>query len=152
MSAQPGMDKTYRSQATPPPYQGASSVDDSASVGSLLKQLAHEATAMLRNEVALARSEARESMQSTKNGVAAVATGGVVALGGFVVLLMAGVYALATTMALWLSALIVGAVVLLAGVLMIQAGKKKFSSDELRPERTIDSLHKSTDAIRGRSP
>ena len=122
-----------------------------APVGGLLRELAHEVPSLLTKEIALAKSEARESLRVTKAGLAAVATGGAVSMAGLVVLLFAAVYALATVMALWLSALIVGAAVMLIGYVMVQAGKKKFESESLRPNRTINSLHKDHDAIRGRT-
>lgn len=126
---------------------GASSQD--ASIGTLLRELAHEVPALLTKEVALAKSEMRENIRETKEGVAAVATGGAVAMSGLVVLLMAVVYALSNVMAPWLAALLVGAGALLIGYAMVSAGKKKFNSDSLRPDRTVDSLRKDKNAIRG---
>ena len=122
------------------------------SVGTLLKQLMREVPALLTNEIALAKSEMRENMQQTKAGMASVATGGAVLMGGFVMLLLAGVYALSNVVAPWLAALIVGAVATLIGFAMVQAGKKKLQSESLRPDRTIDSLRRDKDTIRGRTP
>ena len=107
------------------------------SVGTLLKQLMREVPALLTNEIALAKSEMRENMQQTKAGMASVATGGAVLMGGFVMLLLAGVYALSNVVAPWLA---------------VQAGKKKLQSESLRPDRTIDSLRRDKDTIRGRTP
>lgn len=121
-----------------------------ASVGHLLKELLHEGTSMLTNEVALAKSEARETMRTTKEGAAAVGSGGAVALSGFIILLLGAVYGLSNVMAPWLAAVIVGGVVTFAGLAMVQAGKKKFRSESLRPEHTMHSLHKDKEAIRGR--
>nr|MBA2238751.1 phage holin family protein [Lysobacter sp.] len=80
-----------------------------------------------------------------------VATGGAVAASGLIVLMFAAVYALSEVMAPWLAALIVGAVGLLIGYAMVQAGKKKFDAEALRPERTLHSLDKDKNAIRGRT-
>lgn len=151
MNAQPrtngnGQSATYTSI----PSASATAGDD-ASIGTLLKQLVREVPALLTNEVALAKSEARDSMRQTKEGVAAVASGGAVLLGGFIVLLMAAVYALSTMLAPWLAALIVGGVVSFVGLAMLEAGKKKFRADKLRPDHTLSSLHKDKDAIRGRT-
>lgn len=134
----------------PQPGNGHGTTD--ATVGVLLRELAHEVPSLLTKEVALAKSEARETMRATKAGVAAVATGGAVAMAGLIVLMFSAVYALSAVMALWASALIVGAAVLLIGYLMVQAGKKKFEAESLRPNRTLNSLHKDTNAIRGRTP
>lgn len=120
-----------------------------ASVGTLLKELAHEVPALLRNEIALAKSEMRENMQQMQKAVGEVATGGAIALAGLVVLLMAAVYALSNVMAPWLAALLVGAGALLAGFMLVSAGKRKLKNESLRPDRTMDSLRKDTSAIRG---
>lgn len=139
MSAQPGYNRDTTTNAS-----------DDKSIGELLKELAREVPAMLTNEVALAKSEARESMRAAKAGVAAVSTGGAVVLGGFIMLLLAAVYALSNVVEPWAAALIVGVVTMVVGLLMVQAGKKKFEKDSLRPEHTMNSLHKDKDTIRGR--
>ncbi|HEY4555202.1 MAG TPA: phage holin family protein [Lysobacter sp.] len=120
-----------------------------ASIGTLLRELAHEVPALLTKEVALAKTEMRENLRETREGVAAVATGGAVTLAGLVVVLMAVVYGLSNVMAPWLAALVVGAAAMLIGFGMMSAGKKKFDSDALRPDRTVDSLRKDKNAIKG---
>lgn len=120
-----------------------------ASIGSLLKELAHEVPALLRNEVALARSEMRDNLRDTGKAVGEIATGGAVAVAGLVVLLMAGVYALSEVMAPWLAALLVGAGALLVGYMMLAAGKRKLDSESLRPERSMESLRKDRNIVRG---
>lgn len=122
----------------------------SASISTLLKELAHEVPALVSKEAALARSEARETLRSTREGVGAVSAGGAVLLGGYIVLLIAAVYGLSNVMAPWLAALIVGAVATIAGLAMVEAGKKKFQSTSLRPDHTINSLRKDADAVRSR--
>ena len=133
------------------PADLASAPAQDASVGSLLKELAHEVPSLLTKEVALARSELRESMDTTRRGVAAVSMGGAVALGGFIVLLLAAVYALGNVVAPWLAALIVGGITLLVGLVMVESGKKEFKAETLKPHRTIDALHKDKTAIRERT-
>lgn len=146
MSAQPNFENR--------PNPAATRVDatEDASVGGLLKQLAREIPAMLTNEVALAKSEARESLRQGKEAAGAVLSGGAVAMAGFIILLLAAVYALSNVVAPWLAALIVGGVVTFAGFAMVQAGKKKFTEESMRPHHTLNSLHKDKDAIRGRTP
>jgi len=126
--------------------------EDDNSIGGLLRQLAHEIPMLFTKELALAKAEMRENLRATKAGVAAVATGGAVMLAGLVILLMAGVYGLATVLPAWLSALIVGAAALIVGWIMVSAGKKQFEPGSLKPDHTLHSLHKDADAIRGRTP
>lgn len=144
MSVRPDMPPSEASgpvPGAPPIAQG------DASVGSLLKQLAHEVPVLISKELALAKSEIRENLEATRRGVAAVATGGVVLLGGFLVLLLSAVYALGNVVELWLAALIVGGITLLAGLMMVQAGKKKFEAQAFTPDRTIDALRKDKNAL-----
>jgi hypothetical protein len=124
-----------------------------ASVGSLLKELAHEVPALLRGEVNLAKAEARLSLQAAQQAAAASAIAGAVATGGFIVLLLAAVYGLAEAadMELWLSALIVGTVALAVGMMMLQAAKTRLAEQSLVPRHTLDSLRRDKDALRGRT-
>lgn len=73
---------------------------------------------------------------------------GLLLLAGFIVLLMAVVYGLSTVMAPWLAALIVGVVVMVAGFVMVQSGKKQFEPSHFKPDRTLEALNKDQDALR----
>lgn len=78
--------------------------------------------------------------------VTSIAIAGAVLFSGFLVLLAAAVFGLnivlpaATTP--WLSALIVGGVVMLVGLIMLQAGRNKLKQESLMPSRTIASLRR----------
>lgn len=163
MSTQPGRDGRIhtagngnaRSQAHAQPNTPYTSVApdayDDATIGQLLKQLMREGSALVTNEVALAKSEAREAMEQTREGALAISAGGLVAFSGFIVLLLAAVYGLSTVMAPWAAALIVGALVTVIGAVMVSAGKRKFTAEALRPDHTMNSLHKDREAVRGRT-
>lgn len=141
MSEQRKFDTTYQTQTLHP--------EQDHSVGGLLRQLTREVPALFTKELALAKAELGESLRATKAGVASVATGGAVLLAGFIVLLLAGVYGLATMMPAWLAALIVGGIVVIIGMAMVAAGKKKFEASSFKPDRTIHSLNKDKEAVRG---
>jgi xanthine/uracil permease len=130
------------------PEPGLRAENDS-SVGGLLRQLTHEVPSLITKELALAKAELSESIRATKAGAASVATGGAVLLGGFIVLLMSAVYGLSKVMEPWLSALIVGGVVVVIGLIMVSAGKKKFEASSFKPERTIHSVNKDKEAVKG---
>lgn len=141
MSEQRKFDTTYQTQTL--------HTEQDHSVGGLLRQLTREVPALFTKELALAKAELGESLRATKAGVASVATGGAVLLAGFIVLLFAGVYGLATMMPAWLAALIVGGIVVIIGMVMVAAGKKKFEASSFKPDRTIHSLNKDKEAVRG---
>ena len=120
--------------------------NESSAVG-LIRQLAHEVPALLTKEMALAKAEIKETVETAKAGVAAVGMGAIVMFAGLIIVLLAAVYALANIMQPWLAALIVGAVAMVVGFIMIQSGKKQFDAFNLTPERTVNSLQKDKDAI-----
>lgn len=130
-------------QQTPP----VGTPENDSSVISLIRQLAHEVPALFTKELALAKAEISEAINTTKAGVAAVAGGAMVLFAGLIILLMAAVYALAMFMAPWLAALIVGVVVMVVGFVMVQSGKKQCDATHFTPERTVHSLQKDKEAI-----
>lgn len=123
--------------------------ENDTSVGGLLRRLTHEVPSLITKELALAKAEISESLRATKAGAGSVATGGAVLLGGFIILLMSAVYGLSNVVEPWLAALIVGAVVVVIGMIMVSAGKKKFEASSFKPERTIHSVNKDKEAVKG---
>ncbi len=123
-------------------------------VGTLLSDLAHEATDLVRSEVALARSEISDKVSQVGTGMESLVTSGVVLLGGFLVLLWALVLVFAeiiapwTTQA-WVAPLIVGAVLALIGYLMLRSATKRLRPANLVPERTTRSLRRDKEEIGG---
>jgi lipopolysaccharide export LptBFGC system permease protein LptF len=110
------------------------------SVASLLSDLARDFSLLIRQEVALAKAEASEKVGQLGMGIGMMAAGGFVAFAGLIVLMFAGVYALALVMEPWQAALIVGGVVTLLGLILVFVGKSKLSADKLTPQRTIQSI------------
>ena len=121
---------------------------DSRSLATLFKALAVDAAYLVRQEVALAKAEiaatAEEVMQASKW----LALGGAAAIGGALVLLAFLVVLLGQLLdeRFWLSSLIIGSVLLVAGGLMARHGAGKLSSRELRlaPAVQADSTAGST--------
>ncbi|MBE0402448.1 hypothetical protein CZ787_08310 [Halomonas citrativorans] len=122
-------------QNTPP--QGSS-------VGSLLATVMQEITSLVRNEAELAKAEVSEKTHQAMISLAAIAVAGVVLLGGFLTLLAALVFmlneVLPPDMTPWLSAIIVGVVVSVIGIVMLKSGLAKLQARNLVPDRTLHSL------------
>jgi uncharacterized membrane protein YqjE len=113
-------------------------------IGGLLRELAEGGTALVRQEVRLARLEVGEVALTVGKGTAFVALGGVLALLGGLSLL-AGIILLIGDQWLprdqyWLAALIV--VVLTGGIAawLVRRGKKALSPRELMPDETVATL------------
>lgn len=117
------------------------------SAGDLLRQLVVDVGMLFRKELALVASEVSQSLDEAKHGAQSMITGGAVLYAGVLLLLAAITLFIANFLALWLSALIVGAVVTVIGAIMVGAGKKRMSTHTLTPERTIASLRKDADAV-----
>ncbi|MCF5707555.1 phage holin family protein [Pseudomonas syringae] len=133
--------------STPPNTRQGSNPENETSVLSLIRQLAHEVPALVTKEMALVKAEFRESIRSTKQGATTVGIGAIIMLGGLIMVLLAGVYALSYVMDPWLAALIVGVAAMVIGFFMVQAGNKKLEPSNLVPERTASTLQKDKDAI-----
>jgi len=140
---------TTTTTTSDPTIEPGHRAENDSSVGGLLRQLTHEVPSLITKELALAKAEMSESIRATKAGAGSVATGGAVLLGGFIVLLMSAVYGLSNVVEPWLAALIVGAVVVVIGMIMVSSGKKKFQASSFKPERTIHSVNKDKEAVKG---
>jgi hypothetical protein len=117
------------------------------SLGSLIGDLAHETTSLLRKEVELAKLEMSEKIDKVTAAVTSMAAGGAVLYAGFLVFLIFLVAGLDTILdnwysTQWLAPLIVSVVVLAAGYFMLRAGQKKMETDALVPRRTLRSLQR----------
>jgi uncharacterized membrane protein len=91
-------------------YLSGRNPSDQEPASSLFSRLLGDASALVRNEIALAKSELHAAATNAKLGLAALAIASVVMLAGMMTLIAAIVLALAQVMQPWTAALIVGAV------------------------------------------
>src|SRR5690606_21061299 len=118
------------------------SVKDDDSVPGLVRQVVDDASAIVTKEVALVKAEIAQAAEKAKKGISSVATGGAVAYAGLLFLLLSATLGLSLVVDMWLAALIVGGVVLIIGLLMLQAGKKKLDAQAFKPEHTANTFRK----------
>lgn len=122
---------------------------DRRSVVELLKDLRDESTALVRQEIALAKTELSEKGAKLGRNSAYLAVGGAVAYAGLMflllgltVLLYAGLVAIGLDH--WaagiLAPLIVGAVVAGIGAALVSKAISAFKHETLVPERTVETL------------
>ncbi|MGQ7846755.1 phage holin family protein [Granulosicoccus sp. 3-233] len=130
--------------ATLDPHSRHATNSDEKSIGGLLSKLGTDISDLVGTEMRMARAEIGNSVDDLKTGAVSLLMSGVVLLAGVMVLLAAACLALAqlTQMAPWVATLIVGAIVTIVGVIMLQAGKKKLSAENLTPSRTQNALQK----------
>lgn len=121
---------------------------DPDSAAGLLSRLVNDVSALFRNEVALAKAELSHAATAAKAGIASMATGAAVLVAGLLALVAAAILALAEVVDPWLAALIVGAVLAIAGFVMVSAGKKKLDPSAFTLARTQESLRQDTEVVR----
>jgi hypothetical protein len=111
------------------------------SIGELFSQLSHDLGVLVRQEAELAKTEMSAKLTRLGGNVASLAVGGVVAFVGAQALVAAIILVLAEIgIAPWLSALIVGALLAIAGFMMVQKARAAMKDVNLKPKRTIESL------------
>ena len=122
---------------------------DSRSVGELLRDLANDVSALVRQEMTLARTEAQDKVQQTVTAVMAMVAGALIAFAALIVLLDALVYGLTEAgLQRWVAALIVGVVVALIGFLLVRKGQKDLSATRLAPEPTTANVRKDLNLVK----
>jgi len=116
------------------------SEDERYSLGDLVSGVTNDLATLMRQEIQLARAETMEKVSQTTRSVVWIAAGGMVAYAGLIGLLIAAIVGLASFIPLWVSAAIVGLVVIVIGYLLIESGRNKLKNMSAVPERTIASL------------
>jgi len=128
----------------PDPDARSTRSGEAESITGLFSELWRNSTALVQEEVELAKAEVSEKATRAAVSAGAIAIGGAVLFAGFIVLLLAAVNALApllpSDIAEWLAPAIVGLVVVVIGFIMVSGGIKAFDMKKLAPRRTMDSL------------
>jgi len=114
---------------------------DERSLGDLFSDLSRETTTLVRQEVQLAKAELTQSATEVARGIGMLVAGGAVAYAGLLFLLLAIVYGLTEAgWDAWLSALVVGLVVVALGALLVLRARASLKPANLAPRRTIETL------------
>jgi hypothetical protein len=113
---------------------------DDRSLGELFSELARETSTLVRQEVELARTEMTHKATRAGRHAGMIGAGGALAYAGLLALIAALIIGLGHVIPLWLSALIVGLVVVGAGYLLIRQGLDGLKRLDPTPHETIDSL------------
>lgn len=128
--------------------QGKASPAD-ASVGELVERLSTQVSALVRDETALATAELKRKGAKAGVGVGIGGAGAVMALLGLGVLAAAAVLGLATVLAAWLAALIIGVILLvLAGVISAFGVMQVRNSAPPVPEQAVRSTKRDIQTVK----
>jgi xanthine/uracil permease len=114
---------------------------DERSLGDLFSDLSRETTTLVRKEVQLAKAELTQSATEAARGIGMLVAGGAVAYAGLLFLLLAIVYGLIDAgWDPWLSALVVGLVVVAIGAILVLRARESLKPANLAPRRTVETL------------
>jgi hypothetical protein len=126
---------------------------DDRSLGDLFGRLANQVSTLVRQEIALARTETTARASAVGRDVALIAAGGalmyaalLVVLGAIVLLLIdAGLDG-------WIAALLVGVLVALVGGGLVLVGRDRLKAADVAPRRTIETLQDDAEWAKERLP
>jgi uncharacterized membrane protein len=110
------------------------------SIAEVLGDIVDHTQQIIRAEVRLAKAELREELEKARRGAVVLVVGAVMSVLALGVLLLAGVYALASVVPPWMAALIVGVVTAVVGVALVVSGLKAMSHVRLSTPKTVDSV------------
>ena len=116
-------------------------VRDERSLGDLFSDLSRETTTLVRQEVQFAKAELTQSATEAARGIGMLVAGGAVAYAGLLFVLLAIVFGLIEAgWDPWLSALVVGVVVVAIGAILVLRARESLKPANLAPRRTIETL------------
>jgi hypothetical protein len=134
-----------------PAVHGAAGLDVSnSSVGELLSRVTQDLSALMRQELELAKAEVRQEI--VKSGKAAGLLGGA-GFAGYMVLLFASIalwWGLSNVMDQGWAALIVTAIWAVIGAVLYATGRRQMKEVHPKPERTVETVREIPDALRPR--
>jgi len=113
---------------------------DNRSLGELFSELTREMSTLVRQEVALAKTEMTTKMSSMGKNVGLMVGGGLVLYAGFLSLIAFAIIALSLAMPLWGAALLVTALVLAIGAFLVWFGREHMKRVDMAPRQTVETL------------
>lgn len=110
------------------------------SFGELLGELANNSAALVRDEIELAKQEMSEKVIVLRSSVVTIAVGALIGFIALLALTAAAIAGLALVVGPALSALIIGAVLAIAGGSVAYAGIGRLKQANLKPQQTMQTL------------
>jgi hypothetical protein len=112
------------------------------SLGELFGEFSQDMTLLVRQEIRLARTEMSEKMQAITKRMTSVVAGGFVAYVGALALVAGIILVLTEVVGIpaWLSALLVGAAMVVGGYLALRAGLRELKNIDPAPRRTVETI------------
>jgi len=106
----------------------------------ILQEIVNHLAEIVRSEIRLARLEIRQDFVRVSRAAVLLVIGAVFALYALGFVLLGVMYALGTSIAPWLSAVIVGVAAGLLAAIFLMIGRTKIKRADLKPDKTIRSV------------
>jgi uncharacterized membrane protein YqjE len=106
----------------------------------VLQDIVANTQEIFRSEFRLAKAEIREETTKIARSSMPLGIGVLLALYALGFILLAAVHALATVVAAWLAALIVGVTVLVLSIILVSIGRTRLKQVKVVPEKTIGTV------------
>jgi hypothetical protein len=129
-------------RASPPPGP-----PDEASVGELMTRLSEQTSRLVRDELALAQVELKNTAQQAGKGAGLLSGAGVLTLYGLGAAIATAIIALGLVLPLWLSGLIVTAVLFVAAGVAGLLGKKEVEQVSPTPQRAVENVARDVEQV-----
>src|SRR5437868_398677 len=114
--------------------------NDERPLGDLFSELATETSNLVKQEVALAKTELAEKASRVGKNIGFLAVGGAIAYAALLAIIAAVIMLLVDIMPAWLAALITGLVVAGVAWLLISKALTALRKTELTPRQTVETL------------
>jgi uncharacterized membrane protein YqjE len=121
---------------------------DDRSIGELIADLSRETTTLVRQEVQLAKAEMSQKASRVGKNVGFLVVGGVVAYTGLLAIVAAVIIVLGNAIPLWVSALAVGLVIAIVGLILVLKGANTLRQEDPTPQETIETLKEDREWLR----
>ncbi len=129
------------------PAQDREPTPTDPSVGQLMTRLSEQTSRLVRDELALAQVELKNTAKQAGMGAGLLSAAGVLALFGMGAGIATAIIALALVLPTWASALIVTAVLLLAAGVAGLLGKKQVQQVSPTPDRAVANVKLDVDEV-----
>ena len=118
------------------------------SLADIFQSIVFDVQDIIRAEVRLAKTEIRRDVTELVTSAALVAVSAALGALGVLFLLWSAAYALALVLPLWSSVLIVGLVLVIAAAGVFVVGRRRLTSVQPLPERTLKTMKENVEWVK----
>ena len=124
---------------------------DDRSIGELVAELSRETVTLVRQEIQLAQAEMTQKASRVGKNVGFLVVGGVVAYTGALALIAAAIIILGKVIPLWLSAAIIGFVIVVVGLILVIKGANTLRRESPAPQETVETLKEDSEWLKNQT-